>query len=279
MEIRDLADRIARMDEVEGEKLRPTLEKLKPDTQFPARLTSLRSQLKTMWGTLRERAASTEFFREKLLSLLDLLQASKNAAPSSKASELESRCKALYGGKFIDRSLFMALYEDVMRLVWERAEEIADQMFVQKVEQTLAEMGYELLYDESDAEASLSPGQVRYLETPYDGYRVMVKANEGTVSTRLVKVSETEAANETISPEQRQKDVEIGKKWCHDLDVFLERMRGEGLPLDVTLRKEPEEVELITVVDPHMRAKKKKRKKTTKNAETERLQEKTAWEW
>jgi len=266
VEIRDWADRIARMDESEGEKLRSTLDKVKADTRFPDKLTGIRDQLKAKWWTLRERAASTAFFREKLLSLLDLLQAPKNTADARIAAELEKRCNTLYGGKYIDRALFMALYEDVARFAWSRAEEIADHFFAQKVEQALAEMGYELLSD--DADVALTPGQVSYLDTPYDGYRVMVKADKGTVSTRLVRVMEAES--ETAAPDRKQKDVETGKKWCRDLDEFLEKMRGQNLPLDVALRKEPEEVELMTVVDPNMRVRKKKRKK---KAEAGKLQE------
>ena len=67
--------------------------------------------------------------------------------------------------------------------------------------------------------------------------------------------------------------MEVGKKWCNDLDTFFEKMRHENLPLDVTLRKEPEEVELMTVVDKNMRKRKKKRKKSLEAA---KLQEKAA---
>jgi hypothetical protein len=268
MEIRDLADRIAMMDETEEEKLRPMLESLTADTQFPDRLANLRKQLKTKWGTLRDRAVSTAFYREQLSSLLDLLQTTKNTSAQGEAAELERRCRTLHGGKFIDRALFTALYEDVMSFVWGRAEEIADHILVQKAEQTLAEMGYELLTDEADAAIALTPGQVHYLETPYDGYRVMVKADKGELSTRLVRVTDME--NEALSPDQRQKDIETGKKWCHDLDKFFEKMKEQGISLDVALRKEPEEVELMTVVDPNMRTRKKKRRK---GSEAGKLQE------
>jgi len=273
MEIRDWGDRIAMLDETEGEKLRNALDKLDADTKFPGRLENLREQLKTKWSTLRERAASTAYFRERLLELLDILREPKSAG-SHEAAELERRCNALYGNKFIDRTIFMALYEDVVCFVEEHAEEIADHFFVKKVELTLAEMGYELLTDETGVEESLASGQVRYLETPYDGYRVMLKADKGTLSTRLVRVAETE--NEAVAPDQIQKDIEIGKKWCRDFDAFLAKMRDQDLPLDVTLRKEPEEVELMAVVDKNASARKKKRRKVT---EAEKLQERAVRMW
>jgi hypothetical protein len=297
LEIRDWADRVGQMDDIEGEKLRPLLENLNPDTPFPDRLIRLRDQMKTTWGALRERAASTVFFREKLLELLELLQASQDAAESGavtplggrEGSELIRRCGTLCAGKFIDRRLFMTLYEDISRFVWAWGEEIADAFFAQKVEQTLAELGYELLTDdlpEADfaeiapalqepalREPALRPGQVRYLESPYEGYRVMAKVDpKGVVTTRLVRAVDSEEEKNASAAEQRQKDVEAGKKWCRDLDGFLDKMKARGMPIDVTLRKEPEESELLTVVDKNMRGRKKKRGKGRGN-----LQERTLY--
>jgi hypothetical protein len=261
LEIRDWADRIARLDETEGEKLRPVLEGMNPEGPFPDRLVRLRQRVKTTWGALRERTALTTFFREKLLELLEVLQASEDAAGSREGSELIRRCGVACGGKFIDRELFMALYEDISRFVWSRGEEIADALFAQKVEETLAELGYEMLTDEGSSgglSLNLEMGQVRYLESPYEGYRVMVKVDaRGSVTTRLVRV----AGDGEQAADQRQKDLEAGKKWCRDLDGFFEKMRKQGLPLDVKVRKEPEESELMTVVDKSAKVRKKKRKK------------------
>jgi hypothetical protein len=264
LEIRDWADRIGRLDEAEGEKLRPMLEGLNPDSPFPDRLTGLRERVKTTWGTLREKAASTTFFREKLLALWEILQASEDAAGSREGSELIRRCGTACGGKFIDRELFMTLYEDISRFVRSRGEEIADAVFAQKVEATLAELGYELLTDEGFAEAETEAeprtGRVRYLESPYEGYRVMAKVDsEGVMTTRLVRVVADEKEKNAPAADQKQKDLEAGKKWCHDLDQFLEKMQKQGLPLDVTLRREPEESELLAIVDKRAQTRKKKK--------------------
>jgi hypothetical protein len=264
LEIRDWANRVAQLDEIEGEKLRPLLEGLNPDSPFPDRLVRLRERVKTAWGALREKAASTNFFREKLLELLEILQASEGATGSPEASELIRRCGTACGGKFIDRELFMPLYEDIARFVWSRREEVADAVFAEKVGQTLAELGYEPLTEDLSAQArsELRPGQVQYLESPYEGYRVMMKVDsKGAVTTRLVRVVADEEEKNAPAAHQKQKDLETGKKWCRDLDGFFEKMREQGLPLNVTLRKEPEESELLTVVDKNARRRKKKRGK------------------
>jgi hypothetical protein len=270
LEIRDFADRVAQLDEIEGEKLRPLLEGLNPDSPFPDRLVRLRERVKTTWGALREKNASTAFFREKLLELLEILQASEDAASSQDGSELIRRCDGACGGKFIDRELFMTLYEDISRFVWSRREEIGDALFAQKVEETLSELGYEMLTDDlpAETEAGSERRAVRVLESPYEGYRVMAKVDSKGVTARLVRVAADEGEEKNApAAHQRQKDLETGKKWCRDLDVFLEKMSQQGLPLDVTLRKEPEESELLIVVDKTDKtdktapARKKKRKK------------------
>jgi hypothetical protein len=261
-EIRDWADRIAQLDEIEGERLHPVLEGLNPDSPFPDRLARLREQVKTTWGAVREKAASTAFFREKLSELSEILQVSEDAAGSREGSELIRRCATACGGKFIDREFFMTLYEDISRFVWSRGEEIADAIFVQKAEKTLAELGYELLTDDLSESTDLRVGQIRYLESPYEGYRVMVKVDsKGAVTTRLVRVVADEEEKNAPAADQRQKDLETGKKWCRDLDGFFEKMREQGLPLDVTLRREPEEDELLIVVDKNARGRKRKRRK------------------
>jgi predicted nucleic acid-binding protein len=256
-EIRDWADRIARMDASEGEKLRPILEKLSADTQFPDRLTRIRSRLKTTWGTLRERLASTEFFRESLREIAGIAGLTQATIKSPEGAELARRYEEMCRDerKFIERVDFMRLYEDIAKFAFEREREIADEYFVSKMKSALSEMGYELLPDESSAEIngggdlSMRPGEVRYLDSPYDGYRVMIKADSGgALSARLVRVAVSEDEKNALGADQEQKDIEVGHKWCEDFDGFLAKMGELGLPLDVTVRLEPGESPLLEVV-------------------------------
>ncbi|MDR3230910.1 MAG: hypothetical protein LBT65_05680, partial [Synergistaceae bacterium] len=237
---------------------------LSADTPFPDRLNLLRRQVRTLYARLRERTALTTLFREKLEELYALVQAAqvpgKDFAPE--AAALARRCETLCGGEYIDRTPFMNLYEDICRFAFSRNEEIADALFAQKVGDVLDELGYELLTDAMEEETettdetsalqipALLPDRVQYLESPYEGYRVMIRTGgQGEVSVRLVRVVADEKEKEAEGEYQRRKDVETGQKWCHDVDGFLDRMREEGLPLDVTLRREPEESEVLVVVD------------------------------
>lgn len=291
-EIRDRADRIAQMDSWEGEKLRPLLEGLAADTPFPERLDLLRRQVRAACSRLREREALTGLFREKLEELYTLVQAAQIPGRdfAREAEALSRRCETLCGGKYIDREAFMSLYEDVCRFVFSQNEDIADALLAQKVGDVLNELGYELLTDEtpdetskgavppdgtsSEAELSaLAPDRVQYLESPYEGYQVMIRAgNHGEVAVRLVRTVADEAEKNAAGAYQRQKDLEVGKKWCEDFDRFLEKMREQGVPFDLPVRQEPEESEVLVVVDRNPAAKKRRKEKLRRPT----LAEKTA---
>ncbi|MDR3321130.1 MAG: hypothetical protein LBS93_01685 [Synergistaceae bacterium] len=252
-EIRDWAGRIAEIDAEEGEKLRSMLEKLSADTQFPDRLAQLSLGTKRTWATLRERAAASVFFSETLTEMINGIKAS-SAAGSDEGAALIRRCDTLQNtGKFIGRADFMALYEDIARFVHSSAKEIADAFLTERIERTLAEMGYELVADElpEDAEnpgseelRAIPPSEVCYLESPYEDYRVMLKADSGSVTTRLVRV-EDDAKERDAGDELR--DIEVGKKWCADFDKFLAKMKSQGLPIETSVRREPGEADLMRV--------------------------------
>ncbi|MDR3255601.1 MAG: hypothetical protein LBT31_08525 [Synergistaceae bacterium] len=263
-EIRDWAGRVAEIDETEGKKLDPMLEKLSADTQFPDRLTLLRKQVKTTWATLRERAAASEFFRETLASMINVVKISPNAAASEEGALLVRRCDVmLNSGKFIDRPEFMVLYEDIARFVCARDKEIADSFLTNRLKLTLGEMGYELLTDElpegeeKETARSAEHGAILRLDTPYEGYQLMLRTDSESVAARLVRV--TDDTDEKRDAEGRLRDVEVGKKWCHDFDNFLVKMKDQGLPIDVSLRQAPGEAEVIAVESSGTRRGKRRR--------------------
>ena len=268
-EIRHLAGRIARIDASEGEKLRPVLGKLRTDTLFPDRLIQLRRQMKRTWGMLRERSASTTFFRETLGELAEAAKLSEAALESAEGEKLARRYDELCGSgrKFIERTEFMKLYEDIASFSFDRHKTGTDEYLISKRKSALGEMGYDLLPDELTKEPlgesafAMRPGEVRYLESPYDGYRVMMKLDpDGTFSVRLVRVAASEEEKAAPRADQRQKDIETGQKWCKDFDGFLEKMSGLGLPMETTIRKEPEESSILVVVDKNHPATKKRRR-------------------
>ncbi|MDR3332021.1 MAG: hypothetical protein LBT08_05275 [Synergistaceae bacterium] len=253
-EIRDWAGRIEMLDDEEGDRIEPLIKNLRADTAFPDRLVQLRQQVRRTWGAIRERASLTAFFRDCLADIMKLLEASRDAVSSEGGVELVRRFEAINAEKYIERDDAMRLYEDIAKFILASDMEIADAVFTKKVQSALAEMGYELLSDygegeiqEGETPPAMMPGQVHWLESPYEGYRVMVKIGEkGEFTARLVRAVD-EGEDDIHGELQERNDIEAGKKWCGDLDGFLEYMRETGLPLEAKIRREPEETELMTV--------------------------------
>jgi hypothetical protein len=164
----------------------------------------------------------------------------------------------------------MKLYEDIATFATVQTETASDKLFAGKVKETLEAMGYELIPDEASEETEdggiLEPGSVRYLETPYEGYRVMAKVDKkGALTTRLVREAEDEEASKGETDETR--DREIGKRWCRDFDIFLSKMKDTGMPLDVTVRHEPDEAKIIAA--PDKTASKKRARKSSRKRESD----------
>ncbi|MDR1510104.1 MAG: hypothetical protein LBS53_10735 [Synergistaceae bacterium] len=280
-DIRDLAGRIAFHDEIEGERLAPLLAKLNADTRFPERLKSLHRQFKALWGKIREREASTSYFRETLSKLKDDLSSARDIMSSREGADLLGRCGVLLGAKFIERPDFMKLYEDIAKFVHDRDEDVADSMFAGKVKDILETLGYEIVQDEipaygngesAGAAATLEPGAVRYLDSPYEGYRVMLKAGKkGSLTARLVRVEDGADEISRDADEQEMLDRETGREWCRDFDAFMDKMRDIGLPMEVSLRQEPEEAKLMTVPGRKTKRAEKRRKKNAGRAGESRM--------
>ena len=240
-EILDCAARIAQIDPQEREKLLPLLDELEHPSPFESRISMIHRQVRLTYAAVRERAAQTHCFKEELGPLLPLI----SLIPTGES--LAERIQSLLQSEFIERKTFLALYEETQLLLAQTQENLADAILTEKVSSILEEMGYSL---DAEEEKTWKPGQIVYLNSPYDGYSIMLKISEKRdVAIRLVRKVATETEREHTSSYQRQKDVEIGKKWCKDLDAFLERMRAFGIPLDTALRQEPHEAPLLVVVD------------------------------
>jgi hypothetical protein len=224
-------------------------------------------QVKTLWAAVREREASTSFFRDTLGELKSDLSNAGKSFESPEGLKLMRRCDEMLGARYIERTDFMNLYEDLARYAASREKEIADALFAGKVKEALEELGYDILEDIDGAGAgALVPGEARYLESPYDGYRVMAKVDAGgSLTARLVRVAEDgehasgSDTSDNAASDSDTSDSAVGAKWCADVDRFLDKMRQAGLPMDVTLRQEPGEAEIMTVTDAAAREERKTR--------------------
>ncbi len=259
-DILDFGARVAFYDDGEARKIRPLLDEAASDETRADeyRLAAIREEVRMRYGKLKERTVQTETFKEELRDMLPLVRRARGA------EALIVRMEELLTAREISHAVYTPLYRDVKAFLAEQLEGIVDDVLAEKVGATLEEMGYSLVGGEGD---DLSAGEVNFVQSPYDGYRVKVKVDEGgMLSTRLVRVVESEDEKNATSEYQRQKDIEVGRKWCRDLDAFHEKMKSAGVEFETALRKEPEELPLDVVVEARAGGGKKKTQATRENA-------------
>ena len=263
-DIADFGARVAFLDESESRKLRPLIDEAASETtranEF--RLTAIRSEIKMRYGKLKEQKVLTEVFKEELREMLPLVKRARGA------ETLIVRMEELLTAHEVRRAKFMPLYGDVKILLADQLERITDETVAEKVGGVLSEMGYTLVGEDGENLPILPAREVNYIEPPYEGYQVKIKVDKGgKLSTRLVRVVGSEDAKNSASEYQRQKDIEIGRKWCKDLDAFHDKMKSEGIEFKTTFRKEPEEQPLDVVVKADSAGSKKREKAAAANTQ------------
>ena len=245
-DICDFGGRVAFFDEREAERLKPLVLEAKQGTSM-TRLKLIRGQIKTTYGYLRERAVLTDMFKRDLRDFLP---------PMRKAQGTEALCQRmedLLTAPNISRDAYDEIYMSVKKVFLEQMETISDALLAEKVERILKQMDYTLM-DEEGRPVELKAGEARLLSTPYEGYRVRVKVGQdGAIATRLVRVVGSEKEKASVSEYQKQADIEVGKKWCANLQQIHEALAKDGLSLMDIFRKEPGEEPLDIIVDPSMR--------------------------
>ena len=262
-DIVDFGTRVAFFDEDEAQRLRPLIDEVASQKTHADefRLSAIRQEVKMCYGKLKERKVLTEVFKEELHDMLPLMK----LAQGTNAKNLLVRMEDLLTARDVSRDEFTSLYEDVKILLAEQMESIIDETVTKQVGEALNEMGYTLVGEDGEDLPGLSAQQVNFIESPYEGYQVKVKVdNGGRLSTRLVRVADSEEEKDSSGEYQRQKDIEVGKKWCKDIEKVHEKMKDEGFEFKTTFRKEPEEQPIDVVVIAGVSGRKKARGAKTK---------------
>lgn len=241
-DICDFGGRVAFYDEATADDLKPLIAEASNGSEI-SRLKLIRSQIKTTYNKLREQAVLTAMFKRDIRDFL---------SPMRKAHNTDALClrmEELLTAPVVSRDEYNSVYKEVKAVLVEQLDYIAEAVFAEKISETLLGLGYTLL-DENGNPANLTPGQVRMIDTPYEGYRVRVKVGQNnTVVTRLVRVVSSEDEKSSVSEYQLQQDIETGQKWCKDVQNFYDALKEDGIAMTVKFSKEPGDEPLDVVVD------------------------------
>jgi len=103
----------------------------------------------------------------------------------------------------------------------------------------------------------LSQGEIVYLDTDMEAYKIMVKLNKDMgFSIRFTKMVATQHEVDNVSSYQRQKDQENAKKWCNNYDKLCQLLKQHNINVHDKLRQEPEAADISYMVNKDLVAKK-----------------------
>jgi len=95
-----------------------------------------------------------------------------------------------------------------------------------------------------------------YIDTPWIDYKVKLTCNRrGEIIFRFIRVVSSENEKDNITKLQKQKDIDICKKWSNDYTKWLERLDEMGIPIKENWRKEPEDIGIKIEVNKEFAAK------------------------
>ncbi|MBF0536752.1 MAG: hypothetical protein HQL03_00705 [Nitrospirae bacterium] len=252
-EARQFYNRIKDLDEQYCHDLTPLIKEL-DDCPYPQRLQLIRTTMKLHYGQIKELTAYTNHFRDMLERLLH------HASLYDGLADVSPTIEALLSQRYISKEQYnsgVALLTDFVIGAQGRA---SRQGLIRQLRDNIESLGYTLATgdktDSSDVEALASDlllriekEQVVYLDTQWNGYKVMLKLNkDAELTTRLVRVVQRQQESQDITTNQRQRDMEIARKWCEDYDRFIEKLQQDHLFLGIRLRKEPQEQGILYVV-------------------------------
>lgn len=232
---------LGRLNAGAAEELEPLVAELGNGSD-DQRFEMIRDTIRLKYGAVKDAVATTVIRREALQALPDQVR----DLPGG--TELTSMLESLLNQPLISVEEYREAVRQTHDLLYKRHEE---QALLGRVRDTLEQLGYVTLSGKDGiTEEGLQAGEVFFVETPWEGYRVMLRLSpQGELLTRLVRLVATEEERQTITSYQRQKDVEVARRWCHDYDKLIAGMEQQGVTCTVNLRKAPEEEEVLCMVD------------------------------
>lgn len=244
-EILSFAEKIKILDVDAFERLAHFIEEIELGTPFRGRAEMILTEFKIQYASLKEEMAIAQTLRDELAPLLPLLEKTEDG--KALAMQISEAMRT----KFISRKEFLDLYERARVHIWESIEREREQELTSRATTLLEGLGYQLEDERALEKKHRShTDEIHYFNSPYKGYHVMVKISEGDrIATRLVRFVEN--GSEMDSPYQKQRDIEIGKNWCKDLNYFLQELENQGFSIQKILRQEPEEANILVICDPN----------------------------
>jgi len=214
-------------------------------TQSKEKLQMVLDSIKLDYGKAKEIAIWSDIYKEDLAKLASL----------ELSAEVQERISLLQKQERITKEAFQSIADEVNAIILAQQERA---ILIEALKDNLGTMGYSVV-DEASTIRKLENGEIIYLDTDEEDYKIMLKlSDEMKISTRVVRIVATQEAKENVTSYQRQEDIEAAKKWCSSYDRLTNLLRVNGIEVDTTLRVEPQDDTVLYMVDKSLATKESK---------------------
>jgi hypothetical protein len=206
------------------------------------KLKMVLESIKLDYGKAKEVAIWSGIYREELAKL-SLLESS---------DEIQNRIATLRNQELISKEAFQSIADEINEIILKRQERA---ILIEALKENLNSMGYSVV-NEASTITKLENGEIIYLDTDDEKYKIMLKLSQGMkMTTRVVRMVATQEEKESVTSYQRQEDIEAAHKWCSSYDRLTKLLRANDIAVDTTLRIEPEDDTVLYMVDESLASK------------------------
>jgi len=234
------------------------LEKQYTNSASFERLKIVFSSVKLEYDALKRMYLWTTVYKNELSLFL-----SKISSINTFNADLVKKINALISQKHIVKSEFKKVQQEFQLYI--KTSNERNELSI-KLQENLKYLGYTVSSNTHSNNMTLyqqlSQGEIVYLDTDIEAYKIMVKLNKDMgFSIRFTKMVATQHEVDNISSYQRQKDQENAKKWCNNYDKLCQLLKQHNINVHDKLRQEPETVDIAYMINENLVAKKSETEK------------------
>ncbi len=225
--VKSLYNKLVAISEAKAKEYENMLKDLDKESEF--RLNLIKDALASEYLKMKKLIVEDNVYRHEVKVILE--ESIKNNYES-----IIEKANRILSSKYVSKRDYESLYSEyseyVKKTLEQRHKPVEKAALEDKIQKFLHSRGYQFLYTTEHG--------VVYARTPFgDDYLIQLKVNEdGSFSVKFLKVVEDKNA---ISKYERQKDVEVAKRWCGNLDALIDMLNQSGIIVDTKTRIEPEE--------------------------------------
>lgn len=201
------------------------------------RLALVRDEMRLRYAGVKKAAAESEAFRN------DLAQFRQLAAEYEGHQKVVEAIDAALARKCIGIFEYTSLKEEFNGFVSEqrnaRRARASAAEFIRRLAESLETLGYRV---DKASEGEDGNGKICEVDFPSEGYRASISASfDGSLGARAERLLDDGRGADDISDARLSKDRDVAEKWCSDLAAAAEKLREQGIVIDIEPEKPPSE--------------------------------------